>query len=154
MDSQLTYDLNEYVDAYRGSDDIDDGRYVIPTDWVDTHVNYRLVAAFDVLGRTVANPGPKKLKAAWLSIVREWADLVDDETKDRVLYRAKIDKRRSGRHGLIDWESYVDGPTKMVEFTIGYAKKYIIREMKALCQQTSRLRIQRWRQLGTGGFLS
>ena len=104
--------LNEYIDAYRSSESSDDGRYAPPTEWTDTHVGLRLIAAFDVLARTVANPGPKKLKDAWLSIVREWADLVDDETKDRVLYRAKIDKRRSGRHGLIDWESYVDGPTK------------------------------------------
>jgi len=112
LEIQSFDDIADYVDAYRGSEEGEDGRYTPPTEWTDTHVGLRLIAAFDVLARTVANPGPKKIKSALLSIVREWADLVDDETKDRVLYRAKIDKRRSGRHGLIDWESYVDGPTK------------------------------------------
>ena len=112
MESQSFDAISDYVDAYRGSEEGDDGRYTPPTEWTDTHVGLRLIAAFDVLARTVANPGPKNIKSALLSIVREWADLVSDETKDRVLYRAKIDNRRSGRHGLIDWESYVDGPTK------------------------------------------
>jgi hypothetical protein len=61
----------ELAEAYANGD--------IPSVWTPAHVQARLVEAFDVLKRTPARIGPATGGNGWPQIVRDFAELIDEE---------------------------------------------------------------------------
>ena len=102
MDTLFQNDLDAYIKAHRH-----DLESVVPSIWTPEWVMARLIASMEVVHKTAGRIGPAKVGTAWPSILREWADLVDDVTKERLIYRSS---RMRGRP--INWESEVDPQTK------------------------------------------
>lgn len=93
----MTDDLDERLAAYRGIDQ-DSGDDVVPTLWTPEYVGRRLIEAFDVLHRSVRNPGPKQFGNGWPSIVQNFEELIDWDAYDRALEQGRSWKARHISH--------------------------------------------------------
>ena len=75
------------IEAYAGVPDDDDQgdpfsrrEYVVPTLWTPYHVAKRLVVAFDILEAITHAPGPQMYGNGWPLMLREYSDLVDEDS--------------------------------------------------------------------------
>lgn len=90
--------------------------YIVPSRWTPAHVLHRMAEAYRVIHYTVTRPGPRGMHAAWPSMLREWADLVDESLRERIAGDHERRIRKGERPSPIDWRRQVDGPTiRMLE---------------------------------------
>lgn len=72
MDANRATDLQERVDANLAEGDL-------PTAWTPEHVRKRLIAAFDVLRRSVGRVGPHEFTSPWPEVYADFKDLLDPQ---------------------------------------------------------------------------
>ena len=111
MDSN---DLKTLAAAYEDGDVTDAERdrdrapvYIIPKVWTAVHVCHRMVEAFEVAHYSISRPGPRSHANAWPAMVTEWADLVDEDLRERMTSHMGARQK-----DLVNWEYYVDAQTR------------------------------------------
>ena len=83
------------IQAYATDDDLpvdpfQRREYVVPAHWTAYHVAKRLVVSVDIIDATTTAPGPKGHGNGWPAMMREFADLIDEQSMRE--HRAEVER--------------------------------------------------------------
>ena len=90
MSFQRAIEAYAVADDEVSSDPFQRREYVVPVHWTAYHVAKRLVISVDIVDATTTTPGPKGFGNGWPAMMREFADLIDEQSMRE--HRAEVER--------------------------------------------------------------